>query len=101
MNKTDAWPAHYETSPITDNEGNLYYWSKSFTGKDGNIWMAKKKTDHTFGTPTELPAPINSEKFESAPVFSPDGQYMVFASYNRYDGLGEEDLYVSKKTETG
>lgn len=101
MSKTDDWPANYETGAITDNEGNLYYWSKSSAGENGNIWMAKRKTDNTFETPTELPAPINSEQFESSLIFSPDGRYMVFASYNRKNGLGEEDLYASQKTENG
>ncbi len=43
-----------------------------------------------------LGPPINTESNEGAPSFSPDGQYVFFASCGRKGGYGSCDIYVSK-----
>lgn len=43
---------------------------------------------------------LNSEKWESQPTISCDGQVLIFSSI-RPDGLGGADLYISRKTSQG
>jgi outer membrane protein OmpA-like peptidoglycan-associated protein len=47
-----------------------------------------------------LGPPVNTEFNEGAPSFSPDGQYVFFASCSRPEGYGDCDIYVSKLTGT-
>jgi hypothetical protein len=96
-----VWPANYESGPVTDSAGNLYYWSGSPTGSDADLYTAPRLPDGSFGAPRVMASPPNSPVFESGPVLSPDGQYLVFASPGRGDGLGGEDLYVSRREGDG
>lgn len=57
---------------------------------DGNIWQ----------TPQKLPAPINSEYSDIAPVISADGKIIYFAS-NRPGGFGGYDIYASEINKDG
>lgn len=93
----EAWPAHYEAGPVTDAAGNLYYWAGSRTGPDANLYMAPRLLDGRFGPPQELPAPPNHRGTDSSPCVSPDGNLLFFASYNRDNGLGQEDIYYCRK----
>ncbi|WBA44364.1 hypothetical protein [Hymenobacter canadensis] len=93
----EAWPAHYEAGPVTDAAGTLYYWAGSRTGPDANLYAAPRLPDGRFGPPQELPAPPNHRGTDSSPCVSPDGNLLFFASYNRDDGLGREDLYYCRK----
>lgn len=95
----ERWPQHYEAGPVTDPAGNLYYWTQSPMGNDGDIFMAPLLSDGTFGTPATLGSPPNHAGFDSSPVVSPDGNYLFFASYGRPDGLGQEDIYYARKVD--
>jgi flagellar motor protein MotB len=59
-----------------------FYFSEMVDGK----WQACKN----------LGPPVNTEYNEGAPSFSPDGQYVFFASCGREGGYGSCDIYVSK-----
>ncbi|NVO31653.1 PD40 domain-containing protein [Hymenobacter lapidiphilus] len=93
----EVWPTHYEAGPTTDAVGNLYYWSGSRTGSDANLYQAPRQPDGRFGPPQELPTPPNSRGADSGPCLSPDGNLLFFASYDRADGLGQEDIYYCRK----
>lgn len=93
----DQWPANYEASPITDKEGNLYYWSKSTTTIASNLFFASIKADGTFEKPVELIEPSHNNYFDSSPILSPDGNVLFFSSDNRPEGLSGSDIYYSKK----
>ncbi|HET8859362.1 hypothetical protein [Marivirga sp.] len=54
-----------------------------------------------FSEPINIGAPINTSKFEADPVISTDGNYLVYSAWDRTEGRGQGDLYVSKKTEDG
>lgn len=97
----DRWPANYETSPVTDSLGNLYYWTQREGGTDGDIFLARRRADGSFEAPRTLGEPPNHRGFDSGPTLSPDGQYLVFASPDRNEGLGGEDLYVSRRVGDG
>lgn len=55
----------------------------------------------TFTTPLNLGAPINTSNFEADPVVSPDGQYLIFSGWDRPEGKGQGDLYLSRKVAGG
>ena len=61
-----------------------FYYSERVDGK----WQPCKN----------LGPPVNTELNEGAASFSPDGQYVFFASCGRKSGYGDCDLYVSKLT---
>jgi outer membrane protein OmpA-like peptidoglycan-associated protein len=59
-----------------------FYYSEMVDGK----WQPCKN----------LGPPVNTDFNEGAPSFSPDGQYVFFASCGREGGYGSCDIYVSK-----
>lgn len=97
----DRWPANYEASPATDSAGNLYFWTRRPGGTDADIFLARRREDGTFATPSSLGEPPNHRGFDSGAKLSPDGQYLVFASSDRSDAFGGEDLYVSRRIGDG
>jgi Tol biopolymer transport system component len=64
------------------------------------IYMAEK-TENGYKTPINLGLSINTEFNESDPYVSPDESYIIFGSYNRKDGLGSSDLYISFRQNNG
>ena len=44
---------------------------------------------------TALPATVNTESFEYAPVITPDGMTLYFCGNGRADNIGMEDIFVS------
>jgi Tol biopolymer transport system component len=96
MKADNVWPENYEAGPITDKEGNLYYWTKGANSKATNLFYAELKSDGTFEKPIELIEPSDNEFFDSAPCLSPDGNLLFFASDNRPNSWGT-DLFYSKK----
>ena len=53
--------------------------------------------DRAWSKARSLPGNVNTKNNEGAQTISGDGQYMVLAACNRSDGMGECDLYFSKK----
>ncbi len=92
----NVWPENYEAGPITDKDGNLYYWTKGINSKATNLFFAALKADGTFANPIELIEPSDNQYFDSAPCLSPDGNLLFFASDNRPDSWGT-DLFYSRK----
>jgi Tol biopolymer transport system component len=98
VTKSDnTWPENYEAGPMTDKEGNLYYWTKGLNSKFSNLFFAKLNSDGTFANPIEIIEPSNNSYFDSAPCLYTDGNLMFFASDDRNDGYGGTDIYYSKK----
>ncbi|TAE07375.1 MAG: hypothetical protein EAY72_14145 [Bacteroidetes bacterium] len=96
MQAGDSWPNKYEAGPITDAQGNLYYWTKSNKWKASNLFFAERKQNGTFTNPIELVELGDSLYFNSAPCISPDGNLLFFASDNRPQSWGT-DLYYARK----
>lgn len=92
----DDWPKNYETGPTIDSDGNFYFWTKSTTQRSSNLYKSVMKSDGSFTPPLELIPPSHNEGFDSAPVISPDGNLLFFASSNRSESYGGGDLYFSK-----
>lgn len=93
----NTWPTHYEAGPVSDKEGNLYYWAKGTQSNVTNLYFAPLKADGIWGKPIELIEPSNHKHFDSAPMLSPDGNILFFVSDNRADALGGADIYYAKK----
>lgn len=91
--------ASHDGSPFLTADGlELYFWS----GRGGgygvqDLYVTRRATRTSpWGVPTNLGQPVNTSQQESAPVVSPDGLELYFASV-RPDGYGGWDMYVSKR----
>ncbi|SDS33685.1 WD40-like Beta Propeller Repeat [Formosa sp. Hel1_31_208] len=97
----ENWPSsnvsHFVTSDdITFYTGTQVRGTKGLdiyqTTYDGADFKALKK----------LSSAINREdKWEYAPIISADGNYLFTQIYNREDGIGGDDIFVSKKDVEG
>lgn len=107
---TSEWSAPVNMGNVINTEYNEFYPSISkrnnlfFTsdypnskGKD-DIYMSIWK-DNGYMTPISLSDTINSEGYEFNAFVSPDESFIIFSGYNRDDGLGSGDLYISIKNE--
>jgi len=90
---------HGEFYPSITNNGNFYFTrdNPEFKTKD-DIYVSIFKND-AYQTPKKLGNAINTEGYEYNAFISPDESYLLFGSYNRKDGFGSGDLYISFKTE--
>ncbi len=81
---------------IADNN-NLYFTSDAppSEGKD-NIFFSRWDNDK-YLPPVSLSDSINSTGYEFNSFIAPDESFIVFSGYQREDGLGSGDLYISYK----
>jgi hypothetical protein len=82
-------------SPSVTSDGTIYF----FSTDDLHIHYAKKK-DGAYSNIEKLQSPINDYN-DVEPYIAPDESYLIFCSDNRPDGLGQSDLYISFKTNSG
>ncbi len=97
----ESWPVAYEAGAITDEKGNLFYWSSSSQKKNTNLYFAKINLDGTYTDLVELLEPSSHAHYDSAPALFIDGEILFFVSDNRNDGLAGSDIYYSKKQTEG
>ncbi len=107
MKKTDAgWSAptnlgadinteSQEYYPSVSNAGTVYFSSNREGRKGSGDIYRSRLVNGKYSKPENLGDEINSKFFEGDPYISPDESFLVFTSYNRPDGLGDGDLYVS------
>ncbi|WP_299443299.1 hypothetical protein [uncultured Aquimarina sp.] len=90
-----------EFYPSISENGNLYFTStgSGTKGKD-DIFMSQWK-NNTYTNPISLPEAINSEGYEYNAYIAPDESFLIFGGYQREDGLGSGDLYISRKAKDG
>ncbi|MBR6292892.1 MAG: PD40 domain-containing protein [Bacteroidales bacterium] len=83
-----------ETAPyIHFDDKTLYFASNGRMGMGGSdLYMVKRKSDGTWGTPQNLGYPINTPDDENNLIVAPDGRTALFSS-DRPDGYGSQDLY--------
>lgn len=86
-----------EFYPSLTKSGNIYYTSdgSKSLGKD-DIFFSKWE-NNTYSEPTTLGLNINSAGYEFNAFVSPDEKFLIFTGYNRTEGLGSGDLYISYK----
>ena len=108
-NKNSEWSEPINPGPPVNTEYDEFYPSLTagnslyFTGnrpdsrgKD-DIYRCEWK-NNAFNQPESLPDSVNSEGYEFNAFIAPDECYLIFSGYNRSDGSGSGDLYISFKT---
>lgn len=86
---------HNEFYPSVAANHNLYFTSDmpGNKGKDDILYTAWKNNQYT--TPISLSESINTEGYEFNAFVAPDESFLLFSGYNRKDGFGSGDLYIS------
>nr|WP_299172896.1 hypothetical protein [uncultured Allomuricauda sp.] len=90
-----------EFYPAVSKNGNLYFTCDcpGAIGRD-DIFYAENKNG-TYTKPVALDVNINSEGFEYNAYISKDESYLLFGGYNRDDGQGSGDIYISYMDKQG
>lgn len=93
--------ANNEFYPSLTNSGNIYYTSdgSKSLGKD-DIFFSKWE-NNKYSEPITLGLNINSAGYEFNAFVSPDENFLIFTGYNRTEGLGSGDLFISYKDKNG
>ncbi|MGE0560506.1 MAG: hypothetical protein AB7O47_01700 [Flavobacteriales bacterium] len=91
--------SYNEFYPAISQHYNLYFTSDrtGSKGKDDIFYSAFEKNNYM--EPVSLSDSINSAGYEFNAFVSPNESYLIFTGYNRTDGLGSGDLYISFKGE--
>lgn len=89
-----------EYYPSVDNQGTLYFTAEynSATGED--IWRSRLENGE-YQPRQALSGALNTEHDEFNAFVDPDGDFMLFSSFGRSDGLGGGDLYRSTRSGSG
>ena len=92
---------HGEFYPSIASNGNFYFTRDNTTLKRKDDIYVSEFKNGSYQEPVALPDSINSEGYEYNAFIAPDESYLLFGGYNRKDGLGSGDIYISYKKETG
>ena len=94
----DDAPVRSEGGPLLLPGGELLYWTTERQEWGADIYVADP-----FGDAFMNPRPLllNTTGAESNPAVSPDGRSLVFQSFRDSDAIGEQDLYLSERTDFG
>ena len=86
---------HNEFYPSVADNNNLYFTSDipGFKGKDDIL--CSKWSGSSYQQPVSLDTTINTEGYEFNAYVAPDESFLLFSGYNRDDGVGSGDLYIS------
>ncbi|HEX2896774.1 MAG TPA: hypothetical protein VHP63_01825 [candidate division Zixibacteria bacterium] len=79
---------------VTDN-GTLYFTALREGGQGSYDIYRSRPAENGWGEPENLGDSINSKYAEIEAYVPPDESFIIFCSYNRPDGLGNSDMYVS------
>ncbi len=109
-NKNEDWSAPQNLGKPINTEGNEFYPAITssrnlyFTsvrpdskGKD-DIFLSKWEGG-AYSNPISLSDSINTTGYEFNAYVAPDESFLIFSGYNRKDGVGSGDLYISFQTE--
>jgi hypothetical protein len=88
---------HNEFYPSVSEKGNIYFTSEVNTETTKDDILFSEWNGKTFLQPIVLGNEINSEGYEFNAFVSYDESLMIYSGYNRKDGVGSGDLYISYK----
>ncbi|MGM5470762.1 hypothetical protein ACS386_10850 [Flavobacteriaceae bacterium LMO-SS05] len=90
-----------EFYPVITKSGNLYFTldNPELNQKD-DIYVSAY-VNGAYSEPQRLGDGINSNGYEFNAFVSPDESFMIYSCYNREDGLGSGDLYISYQNDKG
>lgn len=97
----EQWPSSNNNFVFT-NDNRTFYFTTMMRGSESIKLYTTQFDGTTFTDPEEVSDIFEDEKYwVYSAVISPDGNYLVFNSYGIPNSGGGEDLFVSKKTESG
>lgn len=94
-NLADINSENQEYYPTVSNTGTLYFSSSREGGKGSGDIYRSRLIDGKYSKPENLGDAINSKYHEGDPYIAPDESFLIFVSYNRPEGLGDGDIYIS------
>ena len=99
----EANSSGYEASPVTDENGDLYFSSMRDGGKGlGDFYKVSRTQDGGFENLVMLEGEINAKSGEWNLVVAPDASWIIFESSGREEGLSDYgDLFISFGTANG
>ncbi|OON69996.1 OmpA family protein [Hymenobacter sp. CRA2] len=83
---------------VTADNRFLVYTIRKTGESDEDIVVSRMEKDGSFATPQLISSAINTQYNEGASSISGDGKTLVFASCFRPGGVGNCDLYISRRT---
>jgi len=89
---TDINTAGMEMFPFIADDGTLYFASDGHLGLGGLDVFSASYSNGKWSKPTNLGAPINSNKDDFGYIMTADGKNGYFTS-NRDGGMGDDDIY--------
>ncbi len=97
----EEWPSSNENFIFSLDNINFIYTTMLRGDKVIEVYQTTKKGDK-FSQPKKISGLFKNEKsWKYSAVLSPDGQYLLFNSFEAEGGVGGEDLFISKKTANG
>lgn len=97
----EEWPSSNENFIFSLDNKNFIYTTMVRGEKVIEIYKTTKK-GKDFSKPEKISGLFQNEKsWKYSAVFSPDGQYLLFNSYEAEGKVGGEDIFISKKTSNG
>ena len=95
---TGAW----EAQPSFSSDGSALYFASNRPGGFGgrDIWVSYLDTNMKLSEPKNLGPNINTKYDDQCPFIHADNQTLCFTS-NGWPGMGNGDIYISRKTDTG
>ncbi len=90
-----------EFYPSIASNGNLYFTSTAETSKGKDDIFMSTWENEKYSPPISLSEAVNSPGYEYNSYISPDESFLIFGGYQRKDGLGSGDLYISYKDKEG
>ena len=99
--ENEQWPSS-NNNFLFSNDNKTFYFTTMMAGAK-SIRLYETTFDGTnFSNPKVIDGLFDDEKYlVYSAVISPDGSYLVFNSFGAPGGEGGEDIFVSKKTNTG
>jgi Tol biopolymer transport system component len=97
----EEWPSSNENFIFSLDNKNFIYTTMHRGDKVIEVYQTTKEGDQ-FSQPQKISGLFKNEKsWKYSAVYSPDGQYLLFNSYEAEGGVGGEDIFISKKTANG
>ena len=90
-----------EFYPSVSKKGNMVLTSTRNGTKGKDDIFYSELNNGVYSEPISLSDSINTTGYEFNAFLSAQEDYLIFTAYNRFDGLGSGDLYISKKDKNG
>ena len=94
----EQWPSSNENFIFSLDDINFIFCTMLRGTNAVDVYKTVKKGNN-FSTPEKITGLFENEKsWKYSAVVSPDGNYLLFNSYEANGAIGGEDIYISKKT---